>query len=154
ALGTVVVLNNGSGDYAIPGPVTEAVEHSAAGDFDGDGKLDLATLPMQNFQPDAATVGVRRGNGDGTFGPNQPYIVGDKPRIVYARDFNGDMKLDLAVMTELDVTVLINNGTGQFTTVVHTLELSGSIRHWGFITGDFNRDNKIDLAVSTETWTS
>jgi hypothetical protein len=138
-----------AGQFRFPLPVTEAVQSSAAGDFDGDGKLDLATVPILPDQN--GKVAVRRGNGDGTFQTPDTYVTGNTPRIVLAAHLNSDTKLDLAVSTDQNVTLLLNNGSGQFTTS-STLALQPMNRHWALVVRDFNGDSKQDLAVTSEPW--
>jgi hypothetical protein len=55
-------------------------------DLDGDGHLDVVTANVN-----AHTVGVLRGNGDGTFQPVVAYSTGasTNPRDVAAADLNG-----------------------------------------------------------------
>ena len=71
-----VLLGNGDGTFAPQ--VTYAVgsdpDAIVAGDFTGDGHLDLA---VANDCDD--TVSVLLGNGDGTFQPQVTYAVGDGP---------------------------------------------------------------------------
>ncbi len=87
----------------------------AAGDFNGDGILDLAVTN----QGVGNTVSVLLGNGDGTFQTQIPYGLdpGSSPNAVAVGDFNGDGKLDLAVANHDNstVTVLLGNGDGMFT---------------------------------------
>ena len=64
----------------------------AIGDFNGDGRPDLAVANV-----DSNTVSVLLGNGDGTFQAAVNYGVGTKPFSVVVGDFNGDGKPDLAV---------------------------------------------------------
>jgi hypothetical protein len=76
----------------------------AAGDFDGDGKIDLIIMGGSG-----QTAGLIdrltfwKGNGDGTFtpGPNTDFgpagSTGGAPRMSFVSDFNGDHKLDLIV---------------------------------------------------------
>ena len=63
-----------------------------AGDFNGDGKLDLAVTDSGGN-----AVLVLLGNGDGTFQPPITIAVGNGPDAIVAGDFNNDGKLDLAV---------------------------------------------------------
>ena len=63
-----------------------------AGDFSGDGRLDLAVA--NNGSND---VSVLMGNGDGTFQPAVQYAAGGSPVALVAGDFSGDGRLDLAV---------------------------------------------------------
>src|SRR5215469_6335377 len=64
----------------------------AVGDFNGDGRADLAVA-----NEGSGTVSVLLGNGDGTFQAAVNYAVGTTPGSVAVGDFNGDGKADLAV---------------------------------------------------------
>jgi hypothetical protein len=114
------------------------------GDFNGDGKLDLAVA--NNGSND---VSVLLGNGDGTFQPAANYSTGLSPVSVAVGDFNGDGKLDLAVVNSgtnvgSNVSVLLGNGDGTFQTAVN-YEV-GSVAQ-ALAVGDFNGDGKLDLVV-------
>src|SRR5438067_331231 len=64
----------------------------AVGDFNGDGKPDLAVANLSSN-----TVSVLLGNGDGTFAPQQTFATGSSPYSVAVGDLNGDGLPDLAV---------------------------------------------------------
>jgi hypothetical protein len=70
-----------------------------AADFNGDGKLDLAMAGTvaSIIEPNADTLSVLLGNGDGSFGNALRFDAGLGPRSVAAGDFNGDGVPDLAV---------------------------------------------------------
>src|SRR4051794_2933979 len=62
------MLNNGSGTFGAPIPVTDNptdLTGSKIGDFDGDGRADMVTPEGQN----SAFIAFRHGNGNGTFAP-------------------------------------------------------------------------------------
>ena len=65
-------------------------------------------------------VSILLGNGDGTFQPGGTYSVGATADAIVAGDFNGDGKLDLAVVDKIAygvpgaVSVLLGNGDGTF----------------------------------------
>ena len=86
----------------------------AVGDFNGDGKLDLATCSATG----ANTVSVLLGNGNGTFQKHVDYTVGIAPYSVAVGDFNRDGKLDLVVANSSNnsntVSILLGNGDGTF----------------------------------------
>ena len=64
----------------------------ATGDFNGDGKQDLAVTNTTDN-----TVSILFGRGDGTFQPAVAYKVGGSPSGVTVGDFTGDGKPDLAI---------------------------------------------------------
>src|SRR6266849_1101619 len=57
----------------------------AVGDFDGDGRPDLAVV-----NSGASNVSVLLGNGDGTFQAPRNFDVGGNPHSIAVGDFNGD----------------------------------------------------------------
>ena len=61
------------------------------GDFNGDGRQDLATASLG-----ANSVSILLGQGDGTFQAAPDVGVGARPRSVTVGDFNGDGQQDLA----------------------------------------------------------
>src|SRR5439155_1321285 len=71
----------------------------AVGDFNGDGKPDLAVanLGFDRFSLLSGNVSVVLGKGDGTFQAAVSYFAGSLPSSVAVGDFNGDGKPDLAV---------------------------------------------------------
>src|SRR5205807_10403528 len=100
--GTVsILLGRGDGTFqaARSYPVAYAAS-VAVGDFNGDGKLDLAVANYGTPPDYVGTVSVLLGKGDGTFGAAQSYAVGRDPSSVAVGDFNGDGYLDLAVANQ------------------------------------------------------
>ena len=67
-----------------------------AGDFNGDGKLDLAVAEPYDEPDDPNGILVFLGNGDGTLRPPTRYAVGNNPNYLVAGDFNNDGRTDLA----------------------------------------------------------
>ena len=81
------------------------------GDFNGDGKLDLA---VANFSSN--NVSILLGTGTGSFSAATNFAAGTGPFSVAVGDFNGDGKLDLAVANRNsnNVSILLGTGTGSF----------------------------------------
>src|SRR5437870_4029868 len=143
-----VLLGNGDGTFRPPqtfgvgrGPVWVA-----AGDFNGDGKLDLA---VPNFGD--TTVSVLLGNGDGTFQAARNFPAGGSgPASVAVGDFNGDGRQDLAVTLYGDgsgntIAVLLGNGDGTFRA---PLIFGVGLGPVSSAVADFNGDGVQDLAVA------
>jgi hypothetical protein len=133
---------NGVIDY----PVGLQPHGIAVGDFNGDGKPDLATA---NFYFNPSSVSVLLGNGDGTFQPAVNYAVGSAPEDVKTADFNGDGKLDLAVASSGNnsASILLGNGNGTFQAPVN---YPAGTKPYRLALGDFNGDGKPDIAVADE----
>lgn len=147
--GVDVLLGNGDGtfqkavSYPTGGINTYAV---AVGDFNGDGKLDLA-ITNYNSGPSSTTsnFGVLLGNGDGTFQSArvQTYTAGITDQ--HVADVNGDGRADLIMATNAGFTVALGNGDGTFAPAVSY----GGFYSCGVVAaGDLNGDNKLDIAAS------
>jgi hypothetical protein len=118
----------------------------AVGDFNHDGKLDIAVASLYSQQSFGTTIQVLIGNGDGTFQKAVSYTVGVTPVSVATADLNGDGNLDLVVLngTSDNISVLLGKGDGTFLPAVNYNTPPGPI----FVTTeDFNGDGKIDLVT-------
>ena len=145
-----VLLGTGAGEFAAapdsPFPVGTDPVSVAVGDFNGDGKPDLA---VANGVSNTITVLLGTGTGGFTAAPGSPFPAGTTPQSVAVADFNGDGKPDLAIANggSNNVMVLLGTGTGGFTAApgspypVGTVPLSVAV-------GDFNRDGTPDLAIA------
>ncbi len=94
-------LGDGSGGFTSPAvpevTVGAAPQTVAIGDYNNDGKQDIATASSS-----ASTVSVRHGNGSGGFTiPMVPEVsVGTTPLAVAVGDFNGDSVQDFATAND------------------------------------------------------
>ncbi|PYK95903.1 MAG: hypothetical protein DME36_00245 [Verrucomicrobia bacterium] len=151
-----VLLGNGGGTFqpartfatAGMNPVTVAV-----GDFNGDGRPDLAVTNSANTSSGAVpgNVSVLLGNGDGTFQPART-LAANGGQSVAVGDFNGDGVSDLAVANfdfniqgPNTVSVLLGNPDGTFQA---PLSFGAGTNPDSVAVGDFNGDGLQDLAVA------
>ena len=150
-----VHLGTGDGTFEAPPASGALVDPTtfptalAVGDFNDDGKLDVAVaLGLTD------SVSISLGNGDGTFQPasNIPFlsVPGGIPTAIVAGDF-GNGQTDLAVgisdtggATDDDVVVLMGNGNGTFT---QSNPIPVGLSPSGIATGTFGQDGHF-LAVA------
>jgi hypothetical protein len=137
-------------DFFRPAPSTpgERPINVAVGDFNADGKRDLAVA-----NANSNTVSILLGNGDGTFKTHVDYSAGTGPTAIAVGDLNGDGKLDLVVADGGgdNISILLGNGDGTFGAATHysTGKTPNSVA-----IGDLNADGIPDLVVADEGGTS
>ena len=161
-----VAIGNGDGTfqstviqniYSISQPTPYAM---AVGDFNGDGRLDVALWGVSGAD-NASEVVIFLGNGNGTFTYSSTYAAPNSTDFnpgsnsLYVADFNGDGKLDLAALTPYNgVFIFLGKGDGTFQTAVgySTVDPNhpNDYTAYGLAVGDLNGDGKMDIAV-TET---
>jgi len=110
-----IFLGNGDGTFQTPLPAFDAsISSLALGDFDGDGKPDLA-LGLGYF---SHLGNVLLGNGDGTFDGTAVTDQGlSANSSVAIADMNGDKKADLLMLSAEPIPFLnlfLGNGDGSF----------------------------------------
>ena len=144
-----ILLGNGTGGFqtlslSVGNSLGTLPQAIALGDFNHDGKLDLAVSEYY-------FVAIYPGNGDGTF---QSPLRGGIPSttnlpMMAVGDFNNDGLLDLAALIQDDnvLVVFLGNGDGTFASRKDiTLPASGGMA--AAAVTDLNGDGKQDLAVA------
>ena len=144
--GSPLVVSLGYADGAFnevgnsPFGLSSGITAIAVGDFNGDGKLDLAV------NANGVTILLGDGSGNFTQAPGSPAAAAAAALVV--ADFNGDGKLDIAAadFNGNTVIVLLGNGDGTFTQAGSRIPVGTEPLAIGV--GDFVGNGKLDLAVA------
>ncbi len=143
-----VFLGKGDGTFQTPisSTTNSGVNGSGAlsvvvGDFDRDGKLDVALTDEY--------LKILKGNGNGTFkAPSFTFQLNNTSADLKPGDFNGDGKLDLVsagVFSTGALQVLLGKGDGTFQDTGRLIEGSSSV---SVVVTDLNGDTRPDLAAN------
>jgi hypothetical protein len=158
--GVTILLGVGDGTFVAGNTYAAGLEPVwvTAGDFNGDGKLDLAVLNgnCSFFNCPIGVISILLGNGDGTFQSAVDYNTGIAPVNMIADDLNGDGKLDLVTANNCGdscnngpapgLSVLLGNGDGTFQPYVDYQVTDSTDAIW-VAAGDVNKDGKLDLVT-------
>lgn len=154
-----IALNNGDGTFQTPTHydlLPGRPDGVVAGDFNEDGKLDLAMTNQGAYGFDSRAF-IVLGRGDGTFDPPIVYTVGRGPLYLVVANLDRDTHLDLATQNsgyngegEEGITVLFGTGTGTFTRLrtyyaPNSPDLLGAT---GLEAGDVDGDGDVDLMAT------
>jgi len=158
-----IAFSNGNGTFNVTNygvssfPVWAATPgvQIVAGDFNGDGRTDLAAFGGAGW----GSIPVAFSNGNGTFNVVNDAVASfptwaATPGVqVVTGDFNGDGRTDLAAFGGAgwgSIPIAFSNGTGTFTVTNYAV---ASFPTWAatpgvqVVTGDFNGDGRTDLAA-------
>jgi hypothetical protein len=166
-----VLLGNGNGTFGLPtvlqpdlataeadmfftGTPSASPVGIVVGDFNGDGKLDIAIEDALTAPGTGTFINVFLGNGTGTFGSPITSVAvvgaGSNGQFLLAGDFNADGILDLLAPPSAmggSLRVLTGNGDGTFTLSGSIASPSGLALLSSPALGDFNGDGKLDVVL-------
>ncbi|HLW88332.1 MAG TPA: VCBS repeat-containing protein [Terriglobales bacterium] len=135
-----LLLNRGDGALAAAQDLDlSAVSEVAFGDFNNDGRQDMAVVSG------GGTVLILLGNGKGGIESRKSITVGGQLISIAAGDFNHDGKLDLAALSTGELTILLGDGDGTFQIGAKYVVPSGTT----VVIADLNTGGSHDLAVGT-----
>jgi len=146
-----IYVGNGDGSLTVKTTVTVGAYHdftsAVAGDFDGDGRGDVAvvdatTSKIWAFTNNGACT-INRCNSL-SFDPPVSIATGDAPQMVRTADMNSDGRLDLVSADYgAGASVYLNTGSG-FTRTTYPTEAYPNY----VSVGDVNNDGKLDVVIS------
>lgn len=149
-----VFRGNGNGTFQTPGvsfsvlPGGSSPSSLVSADLNGDGFIDIA---VANNATSNVTVFLNNGLGSFTEAAGSPFSLGTDafPFDITAADFNCDGVIDLATPNagSDNVSILINNGSGGFSTPFQFPTGAGPL---SITVADFNGDGRIDIATANE----
>lgn len=140
------LAGTGGGAFSAPKtiaalPWSSANALMAAGDFNGDGNVDVVLLPSPGN-----TVKVFFGRGDGTFAGPVTVSDGLSSAVVLATgDFNNNDRDDIVVGGATSVSILFGNGNSTFGKPQVT---TAGINVAAIALGDVNLDSHLDIAIT------
>jgi hypothetical protein len=127
----------------------------AVGDFNGDGRLDLAVGSPINgvsFNPQSE-ISILMNTGSGNFSAGSSFAIGplqSVPTSIAVADFNNDGSLDLAIALNGTNLSVICEGNGDGTFAIESTPVVGNNPIW-LAAADFNGDGNVDLIVANNS---
>jgi len=146
ATGTVtgavaILLGRGDGTFRAPTYYElNTANDVAAGDFNGDGNIDLAVADRLGDN-----ISIMLGNGDGTFQSPAQFPVNSQPTYLSVGDLNNDGNLDVVVCNSPYASVLLGNGDGTLQAPQDNNISFCSAPIGSLAVGKFNNDGNLDV---------
>lgn len=149
-----VTVSPGKGDGTFGSPIVtkiptgssewQSTVFPAAGDFNGDGRLDAAVTVTAEGGQFNGDLRILLGKGDGSFRLGNLYKHTAGFGAMQVADFNHDGNLDIASACGDGVCILLGKGNGEFEApVVYAID-QGAL---ALVVGDFNHDGNLDIAA-------
>ena len=111
----------------------------AIGDFNGDGKPDIAGAGGNQY------LTILLNNGDGTFAPAITSPIGFAPNGMAAASLRGNGTIDLIMTNYGGIEVLLGHGDGTFDPPVY---YQGGYYSYGLAIGKFDGNDTLDVATA------
>jgi len=150
--GFYVTLSNLNGSYQAPvfyaPPYQGNPSAVALGDFNGDGKVDVAEVE------DTHDYYIFLNSGNGKLAPSWNFATQSTSRndAIATADFNHDGKLDLVIVSvipgQTQLEILPGKGDGTFSAPV---VFDANAKGGSLLVGDFDADGKADVAIVAGT---
>jgi uncharacterized repeat protein (TIGR01451 family) len=154
----LLLLGDGAGGFAsqtpfVAGPAASTPDHIAVGDFNGDGKLDIAVTLSGLYTSGGYAVFLGDGAGHFSAAPGSPMITsGSGMTGIVAGHFTGHAPLDLAITNANQRSVLVLRGAGDGSfSIAQTITpaLAGTSAYPNEVAmADINSDGRMDLVVA------
>lgn len=143
----LLMKGNGNGTFAAPTkyPVGTTPTHAVVGDWNGDGKQDLAVA-----NAGSGNVSILLNSGSGAMMSGTPISVSTAPEYLLRGDWDGDGKADIAVLHYLSKTITVLRGKGDGTFKPNVDSTNGSTNGRQMARADWNGDGKQDLVVGVD----
>ncbi|HYH58408.1 MAG TPA: FG-GAP-like repeat-containing protein [Thermoleophilaceae bacterium] len=155
-----ILLGTGTGDFVStaagedpigPEPAGDRPYRLVAGDFNEDGKRDLAVGNYVSGDETDPTNGVTLLLGDGTGDFAAPQFMSTTPAQALVRgDFDEDGNQDLVAMSDSTANILLGSGTGTFTEPAHSP--TDNVGADEAVVADYNGDGHQDLVTGHKSY--
>jgi hypothetical protein len=129
-------------------PVGSGPTHTLVGDFNEDGKPDLAVANSEG----SSSLMILHGDGLGGYTQVATHLVTGQPLFLAAGDFNNDGIVDLALTrrTDSSVALFLGQGVGGVGDGSFAAPVTSSAGGFPFqiVAGDYDEDGNLDVAVA------
>jgi FG-GAP-like repeat/FG-GAP repeat len=149
----IVLLNQNAGNFAPPARYDFAVDPDTAvasltaGDFDGDGRTDLAAVVTGSVTSTKASVMLSLPGG--ILAKPVLYPIGPSTRTLVAASVYGRARPDLVATSDRGLSILISNGDGTFKP---PLTWRTGFVPWAALPLDIDADGRAEMAVSSASF--